>query len=93
MNQTSSVSDSNFLVVGLDENSNQQALVGVATSLGNAADIVGQDYLSIMSGQKLSPLEYRLTPGQSTSEPNYRMNGYSWTFVPVQFNSLLNFAL
>jgi hypothetical protein len=85
-----------YLVVGQDTDSApvKQALVGVATSFSEASNIVGKDYLEILKAMSLNPIEYSLSSVSGTDlNSGYRMKGYSWTFVPVQFNSLLNLAL
>lgn len=82
-----------YLVIGVDTETTQQALVGIADSYQSASDIVGKDYMAIIASKNINPLQHPISSFAGTDNDGYSIKGYTWTFVPVQFNTLLNFAL
>lgn len=102
---------SGFLVVGVSEavayaeggNSSSEAgaipsqtsIVGVATDLDAAKDIIGKDYLETLGRVGKTPITMQLT-GPYVANDNsvsYAIVGYTWHAIPLQFNTVVNFTL
>ncbi len=73
----------------------QKSLVGIADSYESAMKLVGKDYLEIVVNEELNPAEHPLVgnPSHSEETPAYIMGKYSWYFIQIQPNTVINLAI
>jgi hypothetical protein len=79
-----------------------KALVGIATSLDGASDLIGKDYMDVLVAKGSNPLSTPLhvsdyidtvTSVEHGPFPSYSIPNYVWHIVPIDANTIINLAL